>query len=355
MRDVFGASVFYIVNVLLLPITLLGYVIWVGKLLTVRASGVSGTAQGPLSARFFQHRLGIRDDDAAGRLLTALPNISPMGVRLFSAPMVLGHRVSGYVPRAFRYPFQGDVSPQYQASARVTFFDAAIERHLPAVHQFVILGAGFDTRAFRPPANGAVKCFEVDAPKTQAVKRAMLAKAGLDSTGVTFVAADFEEEDWLAKLVDAGLDSLKPALFLWEGVSMYLRREAVESTLRRIASTARGSVVAFDYITTMPLESGGLYWRLARAGTSAGGEPLKFGIDSTPPSRDGLAALLQSCGLTLVEQCTLGPETNGMRAWGGFAIASVDSAALILSPALRGSNTQVVVEPHQRTPDGIGG
>ncbi len=115
----------------------------------------------------------------------------------------------------------------------------------------------------------------------------------------------------------------EPALFLWEGVIMYLDRAAVEATLRKIASTAKGSVVAFDYMTTEPLESKALYWRFARAATTAGGEPLKFGVDSTPPSRERLAALLQSCGLSLVEQRTLGQETDGKRAWGGFATAIV--------------------------------
>jgi len=148
-------------------------------------------------------------------------------------------------------------------------------------------------------------------------------KAGINSTGVTFVAADFEKEDWLAKLVDAGFDPGKRALFLWEGVMMYLDKEAVEATLRKISSTAKGSLVAFDYGTTEPLESRALYWRSARAGTAAAGEPLKFGVDSTPPSRERLAALLQSCGLSLVEQRTLGQETELKRAWGGFATASV--------------------------------
>lgn len=322
MRHRVGAAVFYFINVLLFPITLVGYVLWVGKVvLTSRGSGVSGTAQGPLSARFFQHKLGVRDDEPAARLLMALPNVSQVGLRLFAAPMLLGHRLTGYVPKSFRYPFEGDVPPQYQASARVTFFDAAIDRHIPAARQFVILGAGFDTRALRMSANGTVRCFEVDTPKTQAVKRTILEKAGISAAGVTFVAADFEREDWLARLVEAGFDPGAPTLFLWEGVSMYLRKDAVEETLRKIAGTARGSTVALDYITTEPLESRALHWRAARAGTNAGGERWKFGVDSTPPSRDGLARLLEGCGLVLVEQRTLGPETDGRRAWGGFAVA----------------------------------
>jgi methyltransferase (TIGR00027 family) len=240
-----------------------------------------------------------------------------------SFPTLLAHRVTGYVPKAFRYPFEGDVPKLYEASARVTFFDEALDRYLAAIDQFVILGAGFDTRPYRLPKGTRVRSFEVDAPKTQAVKREMLAKAGIDLSEVTFVAADFEQEDWLAQLVDLGFDPAKPALFLWEGVMMYLDRAAVENTLRKIASTARGSVVAFDYFTTEPLVSRSLYWRFARAATAAAGEPLKFGVDSTPPSRERLAELLRSCGLSLVEQRTLGQETAGKRAWGGFAIAAV--------------------------------
>ena len=105
---------------------------------------------------------------------------------------------------------------------------------------------------------------------------------------------------------------------------MYLDREAVEDTLRKVASCAKGSLLAFDYFTTETLESSELYWRFARAATNAGGEPMKFGVDSTPPSRERLSELLRSCGLALLEQRTLGRETEKARAWGGFAIAVVE-------------------------------
>ena len=57
--------------------------------------------------------------------------------------------------------------------------------------------------------------------------------------------------------------------------------------------------------------------------TKAAREPLKFGVDSSPPSSKRLAELLQSCGLTLGEQRTLGRETDVARAWSGFATAIV--------------------------------
>jgi len=256
----------------------------------------------------------------------ALPGVSPLAVWLVFGPMLLANRLSGFVPQSFRYPFKGVVSLQNQASARQTFYDSVVDQYLPGVTQFVILGAGFDTRAFRLPEEMKiqVQSFEVDTLSTLTLKREVLQKVGINTNGVAFVIADFEQEDWLSQLVDAGFDTQEPALFLWEGVTPYLDRAAVESTLRTIASTAKGSVIAFDYFTTEMLESQALHLRIVRASLRAGGEPLKFGIDSTPPSSEHLAELLRSCGLSLREQHTLGQDKEGARALGGFAIAVLE-------------------------------
>ncbi len=329
-----AAIVFYIASILLFPISALGYLLWVGKLFLVRnKSGVSLTAQGPLSARWLQHQLGVRPDEPASRLLMAVPGIPRLAVCMVFGPTLLASRLSGYVPGAFRYPFEGKVTISNQGASRQTFYDSVVERYLPKVAQFVILGAGFDTRAFRIPTDVPVRSFEVDTPRTQVVKRQILRQAGVDSSNggisatgrtaatVTFVPADFVKEDWLAKLVAAGFDLGKPALFIWEGVTPYLDRASIEDTLRKIASTAPESMVAFDYFTTEVLESNAFFMRYARAGTQAAGEPFKFGVDSTPPTRDRLSEFIQPCGLVLLEQRTLGEESDGKRAWGGFAIA----------------------------------
>jgi methyltransferase (TIGR00027 family) len=322
-RNPVAAILFYIVCLLLFPATLVGYVLWVVKLYTGRSSGVSATAQGPLSARWFQHQLGTRHDEVANQLLMVLPGVSPLAVRLVFGPLLLAHRLTSYVPKAFRYPFDGKVSLRNQASARQTFYDSAVDQYLPKVAQFVILGAGFDTRTFRLPKGMQVQSFEVDTPKTLALKQAVLKQAGVDVVGVTFVPADFEHDDWLKRMVEAGFDANKPTFFLWEGVTPYLDRAAVEDILRKVASTAQGSIIAFDYFTTEVLESQSLYLRAVRASLQAGGEPLKFGLDSTPPLRKHLDELLGSCGLALLEQHTVGKESAGGRAWGGFAIAQV--------------------------------
>src|SRR5436190_3233919 len=104
-----AATVFYLVSVLLFPITLIGYVLWVARIyMGRRASGASTSAQGPLSARAFMYQLGLRSDEAAYRLLLALPSTSGLGVLLAGGPILLAHRLTGYVPRAFRYPFEGE-------------------------------------------------------------------------------------------------------------------------------------------------------------------------------------------------------------------------------------------------------
>src|SRR5690554_7097478 len=100
IRESIAATAYYLISIVLFPITLLGYLIWVAKgLLTWSKSGVSGTAQGPLTARAAMHNLGVRQDEAAGRLLLALPGVPRSGLRLVSAPTLLAHHLTGYVPR----------------------------------------------------------------------------------------------------------------------------------------------------------------------------------------------------------------------------------------------------------------
>src|SRR6476620_1252808 len=193
--------------------------------------------------------------------MAVMPNVSQEGFRLETAPTLVGHLLTGFVPRIYRYPYQGRPSMRHQVTARTSYYDAALQRHLGGVDQLVVLGAGFDTRAFRLSLEDRVRCFEIDLPRTQAHKLAMLDKAGLSTRLATYVSADFETEDWMAKLVAAGFDPDSPTFFLWEGVTMYLDRASVEATLRRIAATAPGSAVAFDYFSKEIVASQSPYMR----------------------------------------------------------------------------------------------
>jgi methyltransferase (TIGR00027 family) len=324
-RSAVAFGIFRGIQIVGLPLVVVGYVLFVGQLTAYSLSRhVSGTVLASFYTRWMQHQLGTRRDDACARLMRVMPNVSQLGLRLVTGPTLLAHRLTGHVPKIYRYPYQGVPPMKDQPAARTTFFDLALHRHLADVDQLVILGAGFDTRSYRLPAGAQIRCFEVDTPRTQAFKRAMLKKAGVDARRVTFVPANFEREDWFQKLVGAGFEPTLRTFFLWEGVTPYLSREAVESTLRTIAGTAHGSVVAFDYFSSGYLVDRSLYMRYAQAALKVFGEPLgTFRVDSTSPARERVAAFVASCGLTLEEQRSFGEETATERPKAGFATATV--------------------------------
>jgi methyltransferase (TIGR00027 family) len=330
VRTFVAAAVYGALEVLLFPFALAGYVLYVIKLiLYTRRSGASATLLASFYTRWMQHQLGTRRDLACHRLMMVLPNSSSLGLWLTSGATILAHRLTGYVPRLYQYPYPGVPPMQHQPAARTTFFDFALERHLASIDQLVVLGAGLDTRSYRlPKLSHPVRCFEVDTPKTQAFKRQMLDKADLDVTNVTFVPADFQHEDWFARLLEAGFDPRRRSFFLWESVTMYLDRPTVESTLRTIAQTADGTAIAFDYFSVELLQQRSMYWRYANAVLKMVGEPFgTFGIDTTPPVRQHVAEFVESCGLSLEEQRNFGDESDQRHPEGGFATAIVQRAS----------------------------
>ncbi|WP_179297026.1 SAM-dependent methyltransferase [Burkholderia ubonensis] len=126
----------------------------------------------------------------------------------------------------------------------------AVER---GIRQYVVLGAGLDTSAFRHPGTLA-RIFEVDLPATQAWKQARLREAGIAvPPSLHFVPVDFESVGLAEGLARAGFDVDAPAIFSWLGVTMYLDEVSVIETLRFIAGCAKGSAVLFEYVT--PLSS----------------------------------------------------------------------------------------------------
>jgi methyltransferase (TIGR00027 family) len=122
--------------------------------------------------------------------------------------------------------------------ARTRFFDAAILAAIDdGITQVVLLGAGYDGRAFRFRAPG-VRFFEVDHPATQADKRARLDAIGASTAGITFVAADFTDDDLDTVLGRAGQDATVRSLFVCEGVLRYLPEHSFHALLRASAARA---------------------------------------------------------------------------------------------------------------------
>jgi methyltransferase (TIGR00027 family) len=308
-----------------LPVWLVVFILYTAHMIfSSRKLGVSATALSPMTMRWLQHQLGLRRDEACAKLIKVLPNHCYAGLRAAAFPVLLGHRLTGFVPKMLRYPYEGIPPVGHCSAVRATFVDAAIERYLPGVEQFVVLGAGYDTRTVQLQHNRQIRCFEIDLPKTQQIKCELLHECGVDISGVQFISANLSTDDWLDKLVKAGFDPRKPTFFLWEGVTYYLSRATTEKAFRTIATIALGSVVVFDYGTDANIKRHRKpFGRLAKAVLKAIREPQTFWISSEPPVKKTLAGLMDGYGLSLREQLDWGRETKRKRSCGGLAAAMV--------------------------------
>ena len=140
--------------------------------------------------------------------------------------------------------------------ARARFIeDLVVEQAGHGIGQYVILGAGLDTFVQRRPeiASG-LRTFEVDQPGVQAWKQQRLIDTGFGIPEyLRFAPVDFETGwSWWEKLATAGFDSDRPAIMASAGVTMYLSKEAIMTTLRRAAALARGSTLVMSFM--LPLE-----------------------------------------------------------------------------------------------------
>ncbi len=199
-------------------------------------------------------------------------------------------------------------SARTQAVCRSRF----TEDHLAArvrggMRQYVILGAGLDSFAYRtelaagPELAGPtlVRVFEVDHPATQQWKRERLAAAGIPVPDhVSFVPMDFERDSLAGRLCQAGFDPSRPALISWLGVTMYLTYGAISQALAEVGEFAPGTQLITDYILPAGLrdEIGQTYADLVAPAAAEWGEPWL-----TLLSPDGMSALLDGHGFGAVE------------------------------------------------------
>ncbi len=156
--------------------------------------------------------------------------------------------------------------------------DRLAEAVAGGVTQYVVLGAGLDTFAYRNPF-ATLRVFEVDFPATQVWKRAMLNEAAIAvPANLVFVALDFEHQTLAEGLTGAGLDFQKPAFFGWLGVVPYLTLDAFRATLKVVAQMPAGSAVTFDYAvapeTLSPI--GRIAFDRLSERVAAAGEPFRL-------------------------------------------------------------------------------
>lgn len=150
------------------------------------------------------------------------------------------------VVRAYR------VDTYFLVNARTHKLDQTLQQMAAdGLEQVVVLGAGFDTRAYRFAGKMPdIRFFELDLPATLERKKEVVKEAlGSVPDYVSYAPIDFNTETIEEALVRVGYDPAKKTYFVWEGVTMYITEAAVEATLRFIATrSAPGSAVVFDYL-----------------------------------------------------------------------------------------------------------
>ncbi len=242
-------------------------------------------------------------------------------VAFLSRIRLAGDHIRAYIDR--RWP-----GARTSAVARTKFIDDAAEAALRSgVAKVVILGAGFDTRAYRMPGMTRAVVFEVDHPSTSARKRQVVETVlGSLPRHVRFVPINVTEEVLSHAMSAAGYNPSRRTLFIWEGVTNYLTEATVDGTLRWCASARAGSTVLFTYVHRQVLDSPEAFEGTEKlfATLSAAGERWTFGLD---PS--GLRTFLAERGLMLDEdvrapECRaryFGPSASDMRGYDFYRIA----------------------------------
>jgi methyltransferase (TIGR00027 family) len=304
--SILSLLVYIPLQILFIPIAIVGGSLVAYKQLVVsKRLGISQTAIEVINGRWTMHIFGMRNDIATARLAAALPNNSLLGMWLFLFPLWLKHRISGKLFMYPRIPEPGLESIADLMIARTLYFDSIIDRQTPQVEQFVIMGAGYDTRAYGNLQREGLTFFEVDQPSVQQHKQEALESAGIDCDQVKFVSVDFAKENIFEKLLDCGFDSTKKTLFLWEGVTLYLSEADVRNTLQQIRdNAASGSVIVAD-----------IYANSFMSGFKSGrgnkvmeytDEGLLFGLDFETNWSDELLRFIESESLAVGETFFMG-------------------------------------------------
>ena len=247
-------------------------------------------------------------------LFRALESSRPANSRLFDDPFaadflggrrkVLARIARGELGRRLVERVLDSAAPGARAAgiARTKWIDDEVAAALAEAKQLVLLGAGFDTRAFRLPAAAHTNTFELDHPETSLVKQAALKKNGPLPVHVRFLTLDFNQQSVAEVLAQAGFDTMQPACFVWEGVTNYLTAEAVDSMLRQIRQSVSRSVLLFTYIDRGVLDNPERYFGAAKlmARLASYGEPWTFGIRP-----EQLAAYLAARGFQLAKNLSV--------------------------------------------------
>ncbi len=253
---------FVVLQIAFIPLAIIGLIlVFYRQMVVSKRLGVSQTAIEVLNCRWIMHIFDIRHDIATSKLTATVPNSSTVGLWLCLLPLWLKYKVSGELFLYPRIPKEGKESLADIVTVRTLFVDQVIESQIADTEQFVLMGAGYDTRAYSWSQSADRAFFEVDLAPVQQYKRRALSDAGIASDHVRFVPVNFRKQRVMEELLQAGFDFSKKTIFLWEGVTLYLPEDAVRKTMRDISDHATsGSVLIADIYADRFVQIGSTGW-----------------------------------------------------------------------------------------------
>jgi len=223
--------------------------------------------------------LGVREDNETARLYDSLP-FSP-----FASSLIIRANMLYIYPAIWTgfWMYNDPAKIQLAASfpdlvpQRSLFVDAVLAEQ--NAKQAVILGAGFDMRAYGQHGK-KMKFFEVDFEVTQTAKLDSLAAAGIDASDISFVSVDVRNEEWVDQLLKSGFTKDAQTIFILEGLIYYLQKDKVRQLFDFASECAQGSIVVFDYLHTRVVR--GEQHSYIKKILEIAGEPLLFGVEEDP-------------------------------------------------------------------------
>ncbi|GIS76236.1 MAG: hypothetical protein CM1200mP12_19550 [Gammaproteobacteria bacterium] len=171
---------------------------------------------------------------------------------------LMGHKLNVWLGQKFAPGFHEHLI------SRTRFIDDLIKKSAASgAEQYVILGAGYDSRAHRLELPSSLRIFEVDQPEVLGRKRSKLPKELPNSENVTYVTVDFTHQSLTEQLMAAGFDQSKSTVITFEGVSQYITKEAVSSTIKELATLTQNSssILFISYVDELlDKDPKGLLW-----------------------------------------------------------------------------------------------
>jgi methyltransferase (TIGR00027 family) len=192
------------------------------------------------------------------------------------------------------------IGHHYYVIARTRFIDDVLASSVGAgIRQLIIMGAGFDSRAYRLRQLENIRVYEIDHPDTQNRKKERIKElSGNLPKHVIFIPLDFNTENFMEKLIRSGYDKNATSLFIWEGTTPYLTEHSVDETLTSISKySCKGGCIVFDYILKSVIDEtcnfdGALREHRYMKKTT---EPLIFGLE-----KERMGSFLKKRGYSIV-------------------------------------------------------